>query len=201
MKRILETPTVLLLALAVPFAPRAGVSAQEVADPELRDRSAEGPRISAEAPPEAEADAVKPDVPGRILGPKPGPGKARSAVDNPYGDDPAVLTDGRRLFLWFNCYGCHGGRAGGGMGPSLRDAAWLYGKADQDIFNSIYEGRPHGMPAWGTMLPESQIWKLTAYIQSLGTADEPQPPPPNPVFRDPPPRRDVKGVEAGEGEN
>jgi hypothetical protein len=35
------------------------------------------------------------------------------------------------------------------------------------------------MPAWGTKLPSEQIWKLVAYIQALGTDEEPNPPPQN----------------------
>jgi cytochrome c oxidase cbb3-type subunit 3 len=62
------------------------------------------------------------------------------------------------------------------MGPSLRDRTWLYGNSDAHIFDSIAEGRARGMPAWGTKLPEDQIWKLVAYIQSLHTSREPQPP-------------------------
>jgi cytochrome c oxidase cbb3-type subunit III len=95
---------------------------------------------------------------------------------NPYAQDPIALADGRRLFVWFNCYGCHGGHAGGGMGPSLRDVTWIYGNSDANIFNSIAEGRANGMPAWGTKLPEDQIWKIVAYIKSMRTPLEPQPP-------------------------
>jgi cytochrome c oxidase cbb3-type subunit 3 len=119
---------------------------------------------------------------GTVIGPQPGPDRALPSVANPFGPEESVLTEGRRLFVWFNCYGCHGGRAGGGMGPSLRDPAWLYGSSDQDIFNSIAEGRQHGMPAWGTKLPADQLWKITAYIQSLGTPMEPDAPPANPVL-------------------
>ncbi|HEU4616566.1 MAG TPA: c-type cytochrome [Gammaproteobacteria bacterium] len=119
---------------------------------------------------------------GTVIGPQPGPDRPLPAVANPFGAEGSVLAEGRRLFVWFNCYGCHGGRAGGGMGPSLRDHVWLYGKTDQDIFNSIAEGRQHGMPAWGTKLPAEQLWKITAYIQSLGTPTEPDPPPANPVL-------------------
>ena len=75
-----------------------------------------------------------------------------------------------------NCAGCHGGHAGGGMGPSLRDKDWIYGSSAGHIHDSIVEGRAHGMPTWGTKLPDEQIWKLTAYIQSLRTSQEPQPP-------------------------
>ena len=132
------------------------------------------------------------DLTGRVMGPQPGPDRALVEVDNPYGQQPNVLAEGRRLFVWFNCYGCHGGRGGGGMGPSLRDAAWLYGGRDPDIFNSIAEGRPHGMPAWGTKLPVEQMWKITAYIKSMGTPREPKPPPKNPVMpREAPPPRSL----------
>ncbi|HSS39969.1 MAG TPA: c-type cytochrome, partial [Polyangia bacterium] len=76
----------------------------------------------------------------------------------------------------FNCAGCHGGRAGGGMGPSLRDPEWLYGSTHDRIFNSIAQGRGRGMPSWGTRIPEKELWELTAYIQSLRTGDEPEAP-------------------------
>ena len=62
------------------------------------------------------------------------------------------------------------------MGPSLRDQDWIYGHSDARIHASIADGRAHGMPAWGTELPDDYLWKLTAYIQSLGTPSEPEPP-------------------------
>jgi cytochrome c oxidase cbb3-type subunit 3 len=115
--------------------------------------------------------------PTRIaVGPIPGPEGEPATVRNPFGEDPAALRDGRRLFVAFNCSGCHGGRAGGGMGPSLRDEQWLYGQTDAHIFDSIATGRANGMPAWGVRLPESEIWKMVAYIQSLRTAREPDAP-------------------------
>jgi cytochrome c oxidase cbb3-type subunit 3 len=41
------------------------------------------------------------------------------------------------------------------------------------------------MPAWGTKIPEEQIWKLVAYIKSMRTKEEPDPPltPPKPSVR------------------
>ncbi|HEX5385745.1 MAG TPA: c-type cytochrome [Gemmatimonadales bacterium] len=92
---------------------------------------------------------------------------------NPYGQDKTVLTEGRRLFTMYNCSGCHGGHAGGGMGPSLRDSLWSYGNTDTQLFATITEGRPAGMPAWGPKIPEDQIWKLISYIRSLETSREP----------------------------
>jgi cytochrome c oxidase cbb3-type subunit 3 len=61
------------------------------------------------------------------------------------------------------------------MGPSLRDKDWIYGGTDMQVFDSIAQGRAHGMPAWGTRLPEEEIWKLAAYVKSLCTPLEPDP--------------------------
>lgn len=109
------------------------------------------------------------------VGPLPGPGEVQLA-SNPYENDAVAVMEGRRLFVRMNCSGCHGGHAGGGMGPSLRDHDWIYGSSPARIHDSIKEGRAHGMPTWGTKLPDEQIWKLTAYIQSLGTEQEAEPP-------------------------
>jgi cytochrome c oxidase cbb3-type subunit III len=112
------------------------------------------------------------------VGPVPGPGSEPADRANPLEDDAMAMQNGRRLFVQFNCSGCHGGRAGGGMGPSLRDADWIYGNSDADIFDSIAAGRAYGMPAWQGLLPDQEIWKLVSYIKSLRTSDEPDPPAP-----------------------
>lgn len=130
-------------------------------------------------PTEAASNAAPPAMRaavGPVPGPGSGPDKGREPVRNPYADSRGALTEGRQLFVRFNCSGCHGGRAGGGMGPSLRDVDWLYGHEDAQIFSSIAEGRAHGMPAWGTKLTDDQIWKLVAYVHSLRTPDEPEAP-------------------------
>ena len=85
------------------------------------------------------------------------------------------MAEGRQLFVRFNCSGCHGGRAGGGMGPSLRDVDWLYGNRDAQMFSSIAEGRAHGMPSWQPRLTADQIWKLVTYIKSLRTRERAEP--------------------------
>jgi cytochrome c oxidase cbb3-type subunit III len=87
---------------------------------------------------------------------------------NPYAHDPQAVAQGKDLFVAMNCAGCHGYGAKGGMGPNLTDGYWRYGGAPVSIFKSIYEGRPQGMPAWNPALPPQEIWKLVAYIESLG---------------------------------
>ena len=111
------------------------------------------------------------------IGPLPGPGPdTLNEATNPYAGDAVAIREGWRLFGWYNCAGCHGTHAGGGMGPSLRDSTWIYGGTDMRIFNSIAAGRTKGMPSWGPKLPPEQIWKLVAYIRSLGTSKEPDKP-------------------------
>jgi cytochrome c oxidase cbb3-type subunit 3 len=118
------------------------------------------------------------------VGPVPGPaGDAAGTANvdkgaaNPYTSDRTAAAEGRQLFIRFNCSGCHGGRAGGGMGPSLRDVDWLYGDRDAQVFSTIAEGRAHGMPSWQPRLTPDQIWKMVTYIKSLRTRNEPNPPP------------------------
>lgn len=111
------------------------------------------------------------------VGPVPGMLKQASGELNPYANDRIAIAAGRKLFIQMNCYGCHGGHGGGGMGPSLRDATWIYGGTDAEVFSSIAEGRGKGMPAWGTKLPSDEIWKLVAYIKSMRTPLEADPPP------------------------
>ncbi|HEX6534097.1 MAG TPA: c-type cytochrome [Gemmatimonadaceae bacterium] len=91
-----------------------------------------------------------------------------------FNGDPKVAQEGRKLFLEYNCYGCHGGLAGGAMGPSLRDTVWKYGGSDQQIAASIHDGRPMGMPTWGKTLSADQIKTLVTYIRSLRTNAEPK---------------------------
>lgn len=120
--------------------------------------------------------ASGPAISSSPVGPVPGEVENIEYPTDPYINDPVALQDGRRLFDWYNCSGCHGGHAGGGMGPSLRDPVWLYGNRDDQIFDSIAEGRSKGMPAWGTKIPKEQIWELVAYIKSMRTPQEPDPP-------------------------
>jgi cytochrome c oxidase cbb3-type subunit 3 len=77
------------------------------------------------------------------------------------------ISEGQRLFDWFNCSGCHGGRGGGHIGPALTDAEWRYGARVEDVHRSIADGRPQGMPAFKGLIQDDQIWQLSAYVLSL----------------------------------
>lgn len=86
---------------------------------------------------------------------------------NPHKGDKKKAEAGAQLFSSMNCDGCHGGGAVGWVGPSLADGRWRYGGTDEEIFQSIYYGRPKGMPAFGGALPSDAIWMLVTYLQSL----------------------------------
>jgi cytochrome c oxidase cbb3-type subunit 3 len=89
-------------------------------------------------------------------------------LTNPFQGDPAKVKEGGALFVSYNCMDCHGMDGSGAMGPSLADARFHFGGSAGEVFQSIYEGRPDGMPAWGGRIPDDQIWRLVAYVQSLG---------------------------------
>jgi cytochrome c oxidase cbb3-type subunit III len=44
------------------------------------------------------------------------------AMKNPYDDNAYAISEGKRLYVWFNCVGCHF-HGGGGIGPALMDDA------------------------------------------------------------------------------
>src|SRR5262245_32377004 len=85
---------------------------------------------------------------------------------NPLAKDSSAAADGEKAFGAMNCDGCHGGGALGWVGPSLVDGRWRYGGSDGAIFQSIFYGRPRGMPAYGGIMSPGAIWKVIAYIRA-----------------------------------
>jgi mono/diheme cytochrome c family protein len=74
--------------------------------------------------------------------------------------------EGRKVYLRENCYGCHGGRAGGGMGPNLR------GGGGDDVREAVHQGEEGGMPAYPSVT-SADIQFLQAYFRSIRTSAEP----------------------------
>lgn len=97
-----------------------------------------------------------------------GPGGPAHVITNPFAGDKAALAEGRYLYASFNCAGCHGEAGGGGIGPPLADDKWIYGGSDASIYATIIQGRPNGMPAFGPQLTGDPVWKLAAFVRSLG---------------------------------
>jgi cytochrome c oxidase cbb3-type subunit III len=92
-------------------------------------------------------------------------------VKNPYEGDKKATATGAQLFIAYNCLDCHGAEGSGAMGPSFQDGRWHFGGSPAEVFESIYQGRPDGMPAWGGRISNDQIWMLTAYVRSLSAKD------------------------------
>lgn len=81
--------------------------------------------------------------------------------------DLRSTRSGAQLFEAMNCDGCHGPEGSGSAAPSLQDGRWRYGGAFEEIFYSIYYGRPKGMPAFGGVLGTEGTRAVVTYLMSL----------------------------------
>jgi cytochrome c oxidase cbb3-type subunit 3 len=97
---------------------------------------------------------------------QPGGTQSQPVVSNPYQGSSYAISEGQRLFAWYNCAGCHA-NGGGGIGPPLIKPVFLYGAEPANLFDTIVKGRPNGMPSWGGRVPEYQVWQLVAFVRSL----------------------------------
>lgn len=98
---------------------------------------------------------------------EPGPRTPDPEVRHRYAGNAWGISEGQQLYNWYNCSGCHF-QGGGGIGPPLMDQRWIYGNQPENIFATIVEGRPNGMPSYRGKLTDDQVWKLVAYVRSLG---------------------------------
>jgi cytochrome c oxidase cbb3-type subunit III len=89
-----------------------------------------------------------------------------SLSDIQYDENAFAISEGQRLYEWFNCSGCHA-HGGGALGPALMDDTWIYGGEPDQIYSTIVQGRPNGMPAFGARIPRQQVWQLVAFVRSL----------------------------------
>jgi cytochrome c oxidase cbb3-type subunit 3 len=127
----------------------------------------------------------------------PGAQPTTGPVSNDYEKNAYALAEGKRLFSQYNCSGCHA-NGGGGMGPPLMDDEWLYGYEPQQVYATIVQGRPNGMPSFMGKIPDYQVWELAAYVRSMsgqvpsaaapGRNDDMQGPPPENSVDTPPPK-------------
>jgi cytochrome c oxidase cbb3-type subunit III len=147
-----QTPLPALLALLLALALTACEREQR--------RFTEIAPLSGRPQPQANTE-LQPGTPGA-----PGP-QSKTTVPAPYGQNAWAVSEGKRLYTWFNCVGCHA-HGGGGMGPPLIDENWIYGSEPGNIYDTIVQGRPNGMPAFGGKLGDQQVWQLVAYVRALG---------------------------------
>jgi len=113
-------------------------------------------------------DPLAAESPGslRLSTLQPGPHTTNQPVENPFENNAFAMSEGKRLFTQFNCVGCHA-HGGGGMGPPLMDDKWIYGSNPEQVFATILQGRPNGMPSFGGRIPDYEVWQLAAYVRSM----------------------------------
>ena len=87
--------------------------------------------------------------------------------------DPQWIAQGRETFVQ-TCGNCHGAEGDAGKARPFRE------RVDWDplaIHDVIANGRRRGanvMPAWKDSLSDDEIWRITAYIRSLGGKPKPE---------------------------
>jgi cytochrome c oxidase cbb3-type subunit 3 len=87
--------------------------------------------------------------------------------------DAAAMGTARNLFA-LNCSTCHGSDARGAKGfPNLTDKDWLWGGAEDAIYQTISQGRNGVMPAWGSVLGADGVDQVVAYVMTLSGKQAP----------------------------
>jgi len=103
----------------------------------------------------------------RVTALEPGSPQQQAEVNSPYQQNAWGIGEGKRLYSAYNCAPCHGVNGGGAIGPALIDDKWIYGGKSDQIYSTISQGRPDGMPSFGGHITTQQIWQLVAYVQAM----------------------------------
>jgi mono/diheme cytochrome c family protein len=79
--------------------------------------------------------------------------------------DPAFIAKGAGQFAKTCAVGyCHGSEGLPARGPGLRGRRW----DTQKLYSQVHDGIPNTtMPAWKSILPETEIWLLRERVSSL----------------------------------
>jgi cytochrome c oxidase cbb3-type subunit 3 len=96
----------------------------------------------------------------------PGAAGLQQPIQNPSDQRAFDTNQGKQLFVQYNCSGCHF-NGGGGIGPPLMDEKWIYGDQPENIYSTIVEGRPNGMPSFRQKIPDAQVQQIVAYVRSM----------------------------------
>jgi cytochrome c oxidase cbb3-type subunit 3 len=97
-----------------------------------------------------------------------------------YSPDASIIEKGKAVFMANNCGACHRNDGGGNsIGPNITDQYWIHGGAIKNVFLTIKNGAPNGMPAWGKSMSQQDVRNVAFFVMSLqGTnppdAKEPQ---------------------------
>jgi cbb3-type cytochrome c oxidase subunit III len=65
------------------------------------------------------------------------------------------------------CHGNEGNGRGSRKGPSLQRSEYTYGRTREAVLESIRNGRPNGMPAYGKVFSQEQLDNLASYVLTL----------------------------------
>lgn len=92
--------------------------------------------------------------------------------------DPNRIQAGQAVFQ-SKCVSCHGPQGQGGIGPNLTDEYWIHGGKMTEILNVVMNGvLDKGMPPWGPVLKQDEIYSVVTYIKSIRGSNPPNPKPP-----------------------
>lgn len=97
---------------------------------------------------------------------RPGDSGVAVKTENPAESHAYDVSQGKQLFDYYNCSGCHA-NGGGGIGPALIDDKWIYGSDAANVHATIVEGRPNGMPSFRNKVSDAQVWQLVGFVRSL----------------------------------
>jgi mono/diheme cytochrome c family protein len=110
---------------------------------------------------------------------RPEPPAEFAGSSNPYNNDTSAVQDGKKLYQSY-CISCHGdaGRGDGPAAPSMDPRPQDLTEtvpvlSDAYLFWRITEGGQmepfnSGMLAWKGILTEEEIWKVVAYLRTIG---------------------------------
>jgi cytochrome c551 len=81
----------------------------------------------------------------------------------------AGVTEGRRAWLKYNCYGCHGNNGAGGMGPNVQQTE------GQDVATAMFGDKVEGgMRDFTGIASSTDAYNIGVYLLSIGTPSEPK---------------------------
>ncbi len=82
-------------------------------------------------------------------------------------NEAQLIARGSEIFARSCAIGyCHGSEGRASRGPQLRDRAW----DPRHVYTVTRDGVPEtAMPAWKDILPDRDIWAVTAYVMSLSS--------------------------------
>lgn len=92
--------------------------------------------------------------------------EAVPVAKNPFEGKADAIKEGRDIFEK-NCAVCHGKDAKGGIGPDLLKKDLKFGRSDSDLYFSIANGRPGGMPDWEKALGKDRIWYVVSFLRTI----------------------------------